>query len=262
MSNEHFPRRLLVVNPNMSSGVTDAFVKQARIVAPAGTVIDGVTGTFGATIVSIEAENIIASHAALELLAKHGMDYDAVILAISYDSGLDGAREIMPVPVVGITEAVLMAAFAVSSSMGVIVFGETSLPLYRRMVRKYGIEPNVVGWEVVEIASAQGYLAPEAQDDAVSASIRHLHERDGATSVVILGTAIVGMAERLQPRHDIPVFDSAVPSISAALSAIDTDPHPTRLARPLSSSTGISKELSELIVGRARFPAWRKQSPI
>ena len=248
MSDTPSTRRLLAINPNMSSGVTDAFVTQARAVAPAGTLIHGVTGTFGATIVSIEAENIIASYAMLELLAKHALGYDAVILAISFDSGLDGAREIMPIPVVGITEAALMAAAACSGSIGIVTFGAASLPLYERLVRKYGLEQKVAGWEVVDVATTAGYLTPEAQDAAVVASIQRLHDQ-GATSAVITGTAIVGMAARLQPSLGIPVFDSAMPSVNAALAAIENDPRPARRVKPLSTCTGVSIELSTLIIG-------------
>jgi allantoin racemase len=248
MSGKFSERRLLAINPNMSSGVTDAFVAQARAVAPMDTIIDGVTGLFGATIVSIEAENIIASYATLELLAKHAQGYDAVILAISFDSGLDGAREIMPIPVIGITEAALMAAAASSGAIGIVTFGAASLPLYQRLVRKYGLEEKVAGWEVVDIASTAGYLAPQAQDDAVVAAIQCLHDK-GATAAVITGTAIVGMAERLQPRLGIPVFDSAVASVNAALAAIENDPHPVRTAKPLSTCKGISAELATLIAG-------------
>lgn len=246
---ENKPRRLLVVNPNLSSGVTSAFVEQARAIAPEGTVIDGVTGTFGATIVSIDAENIIASYAALELLAHHATGYDAAILAISFDSGLDGAREIMPIPIVGITEAALTAGAAIDGPMGIVTFGAASLALYRRIIDRYGYQHRVAGWEVIDIAGAAGYLDPKAQDEAVTAAILRLRDRHAVTSAVILGTAIVGMAERLQPGLPIPVLDSAEPAIKAALAAVEKQPHPARQSRPLSSCIGISPELAKLIAG-------------
>jgi len=39
-------------------------------------------------IVSRRSENVIAGHAALDLLARHVADFDAVILAISFDTAL------------------------------------------------------------------------------------------------------------------------------------------------------------------------------
>lgn len=244
-----FPR-ILVVNPNRSLGVTNTFVTHARAVAPSGVIIDGVTGTFGAEIVSMEAENIIAAHSALDLLARHAEGYDAAILAISYDSGLDGAREVMPIPVIGMTEAALMAATAIDGPIGIVVFGASSLPLYQRLVRRYGLEHRIAGWEVVMIGSAAGYLTPETQDEAVIQAILRLQSRRGVAAVVICGTAIVGMAQRLQPRVDVRVFDSAAPSVAAALDAIAENPRPVREAWPLSECRGVSAELRRLISAR------------
>ena len=254
MSHPPGARRLLVVNPNMTSGVTDAFVAEARAIAPPDVSIEGVTGHFGAAIVSIEAENIIASHVALELLARHWHSCDAAILEISFDSGLDGAREILPIPVIGITEAALLAAAKVSDAIGVVIFGQVSLPLYQRLVNRYGLEGKLAGWEVVEIASAAGYLDPEGQDRSVAQAIDRLRVGKGATAVVICGTAIVGMARRLQPLFPLPLFDGAAPAIGQALAAIATDPHPARLAKPLSHCVGLSPELTGLIAGTTPLP--------
>lgn len=246
MSNEARKLRLLAVNPNLTTGVTDAFVREAQAIAPEHVVIDGLTGEFGATIVSTEAENIIASYAALDLLAKHASSYDAVILAISFDSGLDGAREIMPIPVVGITEATLLAAADISNTIGLVSFGAVSLPLYQRLAYRYGLSDKVAGWEVVEIANASGYLDPKAQDDAVLQAIERMQTLSGITAAVILGTAVVGMAGRLQSQLPIPIFDGAAPSVAAALAAIDAGVQP-RSSRPLSHCIGISPDLAALI---------------
>src|SRR4051794_8850066 len=99
--------RLLVVNPNTSAEVTARFVAEARAVAPPGTVIEGVTGSFGAAIVTTHAENAIAGHAMLDLLAHHAAGHDAVILAISFDTALAAAGDVLDIPVVGITRSAL-----------------------------------------------------------------------------------------------------------------------------------------------------------
>src|SRR6478735_3823964 len=107
-----FGIRLLAINPNTSVTVTARFLTEARRSLPNTATLDGATGRFGAGIVSSLAENVIAAHAALELLARHGGGYDAVILAISFDTALEAARDLMPVPVIGMTEAAIIAARA------------------------------------------------------------------------------------------------------------------------------------------------------
>lgn len=242
--------RLLVVNPNTTQAVTEAFLAEARRIAPADVAMDGATGHYGAPIVSIEAENIIASHVALEILAARGRNYDAAILAISFDSGLVAAREIMPIPVIGITEAALLAAMAAGERIGIVSFGQVSVPLYRRLLHAYRMEDRVAGWEVVEVYAASGILDTQAQDAAVVEAIYRLQDQ-GAGAVAVLGTAMVGVGRRLQPLVRAALFDGAAPSIEAALAAIRADERAERPYLPLSRCHGVPSGLADLIAGSA-----------
>lgn len=230
-------RRLLVVNPNTSEAVTAAFLAEARLAVPAGVTLDGVTGNFGAAIVSTLAEEVIAAHSALTLIAHHAPGYDGVILAISFDSGLAAGRELLPVPVVGITRAALEAA---PPPVGVVFFGEVSRPLYHRLIAEVGVP--VMGLECVAVTGAQDYLVPEGRDAAALAAAERLRAQ-GAASVVLCGAAIVGMARRLQPALAIPVLDGAAPAVAAVLSEA---PGPAR-PRPLGPVSGIDPALAALI---------------
>lgn len=233
--------RLLAVNPNTSAEVTEAFVKEVRRHAPEGVSIEGVTGAFGARIVTTEAENIVAAHASLELAAAHWEGVDGVILAISFDSGLLALSELLPVPVVGLTEAALEKAGP--GRVGAVIFGASSLPLYERLLAGYGREP--VAWEVIDFASRAEYLNAGARDDVVLSAIARLAEA-GATSAVILGAAIVGMAARLAPRATIPVSDGAAAMDLCRARITDGVPLPAKPI-PIAESTGVSPALAALI---------------
>ena len=240
--------RLLAINPNTSAAVTDAFVAAALRRAPEGVEIDGVTGLFGAQIVSTEAENVIAGHAALDLAAGHAAGYDAVILAISFDTALRALREVLPVPVVGITEAALAAAG--ERPVGVVLFGAVSQPLYERLISGYGVAP--VGFETVEIASAEDYLSPAAKDRAVAEACGRLAAR-GAAAVVICGAAIVGMAARIAGDVPVPVFDGSE-AVPLALEAVRGGSGAHQRLRPVGASTGLSPALAALLTGCAAEP--------
>jgi allantoin racemase len=128
--------KLLLVNGNTTQAVTDRVVAEATRCAAPGTAITGVTARFGVSIVSTEAEEEIAGHAVLDALAANFAGHDAVILAISFDTALLGARQILPVPVLGMTESSLMTACLLGRRFGLISFGQSSS---RRMS----------GWELV-----------------------------------------------------------------------------------------------------------------
>ena len=109
--------KLLLINPNTSPFVTERAVEASRSVATPGTMIDGVTGTFGAPIINCEADLAIGAYSTLELAAKYAHGYDAVGLAVSFDCGLAAVREILDVPVVGLAEASVKKALEIGDRL-------------------------------------------------------------------------------------------------------------------------------------------------
>jgi len=238
------PGRILVVNPNTSPEVTAAYMATARAVVPQGVILTGATGRFGARIVSTPAENVVAGHSALDLVAEHAEGQDSVILAISFDTALDALRSVLSIPVVGISEAALRAATAPGWPVGVVFFGEVSRGLYEQVLARNGIVP--VGMEAVEVAGAADYLSPEEKDAAVLDACLRL-QGQGAGAIVILGAAIVGMAARLAPKLSLPVHDG-IEAVHACLSgrmpAARGHGH-----RPLGENVGLSPALGRLLRG-------------
>jgi len=85
--------KLLLINPNTTLAVTDAVLATARASALPGTEFKAVTGKFGPVVIGSRAENAVAQHGVLSLLAEHAIGYDAVVLAVSLDTGLWACRE-------------------------------------------------------------------------------------------------------------------------------------------------------------------------
>lgn len=240
------PKRILVVNPNTSDAVTQAFVSAITAIAPADVTFKGVTGTFGAKIVTVAAENTVAAYGTLELIAKHVVGCDAVILAISFDSGLDAAKSILPVPVVGISHAAVFAAAQDNRRVGVIFFGEKSRALYEDLVRRCGITP--VGCIAIEIGSVADYLTPQSKDSAVLKAVEQLVAR-GADSIAIFGSAIVGMAARLQPNSVVPLYDG-LEALAETLQQIEENVDLSASVQlPVGPSENLSQDLTQLLAG-------------
>ena len=237
--------RILVVNPNTSTEVTVAYLAAARAHAPEGVTLTGVTGRFGARIVSTEDENVIAGHAALDLVAEHAAGYDAVILAISFDTAQEAVQSVLPMPVIGITGAALNAAARGGRRVGVVFFGEVSRGLYERVVAHAGIKS--AGMAAVDVSGVSDYLSPEAKDAAVLDACSEL-QAQGAESIVICGAAIVGMAARLAPKLSLPVFDG----IEAVAACLDAPCPATDKPRLLAKCVGLSPALSRLLHGGLR----------
>lgn len=240
------PKRILVVNPNTTDTVTQAYVDAITAIAPPDVTFKGVTGTFGAKIVTVEAENTVAAYGTLALIAEHVVGFDVVILAISFDSGLSAAQSILPLPVVGISNTALHAAAQGERAVGVIFFGVESRTLYESLIQTYGITP--VGYVAIEIGSVDDYLTPRSKDAAVMKAATDLVAA-GAQSIAILGTAIVGVAARLQPDAAVPLYDG-LEALKEALRQIEDAPklNPD-LQLPVGPCENLSPELTQLLTG-------------
>ena len=199
--------RILVLNANTSQFVTDKVGAQARASAAPGTEIRSVTGGFGAAIIGSRAEHAIGEHSTVALAASHAQDCDAVVIAVSYDTGLRAARELLPVPVVGMTEAGLLTACMLGGRIGVITFGRRVRPLYEELAASYGLASRIAGWRTLESQAAYGSGTHEELDQELIAQALDLVERDFAETVVLTGAVMAGVAARLQAHVPVPLID-------------------------------------------------------
>ena len=81
------PKRILLVNPNISGLVTTILAREARAVVGQRAEILAVSPSSGSASIECVAEIAIAAHGVLETIAAHS-DYDAAVIA--------GFRDIQP----------------------------------------------------------------------------------------------------------------------------------------------------------------------
>lgn len=208
--------RLLVVNANCSQVVTDKIAAQARATVSPGTEIAVVTGSFGGRVIGSRAEHAIGEHSAIALVARHAPGCDAVVIGVSYDTGLRGARELLDIPVVGMTEAGLLTACMLGGSIGIVTFGRRVLPLYKELVASYGLASRIAGWRVLESTAPYGRGAHPELDREIVAAAGDLVERDGAEVILVTGAVMAGVPARLQKDVPVPMIDCLVCGIRQA----------------------------------------------
>lgn len=208
--------RLLLLNPNTSDFVTARVAATAQQCARPGTEVIAVTGPFGARVIGTRAELAIAQHATMEALAQHAGACDAVVLAVSYDTALYAAREMLAIPVVGITEAALLTACMLGTRTGVIMFGKRVLPLYQELATLYGLGQRVTGWRALESAAPYGDGDQSEVDQMIVEAAHDLIERDGCEVIVLAGAVMAGVPSRLQPRVPVPLVEGVSCAVAQA----------------------------------------------
>jgi allantoin racemase len=234
--------RLLILNPNTSDFVTERVASQARQFAAPGTEIIAATGAFGARVISTRAELAIAQHATLDALAAHAGSFDAAVLAVSYDTALYAAREMLAVPVTGITEAALLTACQLGTQVGVVIVGKRVLPLYQELATLYGLERRIGGWRALESAAPYSNGDLTEFDALVIAAALDLIEHDGCEVIVLAGAVMAGVPQRLQPKVPVPLLEGVSCAVAMAGMLV-------RLARPKPSAGSLAALPKRELIG-------------
>ena len=245
--------RVLIVNANTSEFVTAKVTDAARAVASPGTTLVPVTGTFGARVIATRTELAIAEHATIDLLAQHAAGCDGAIIAVSYDSALRAAREMLSIPVVGITEAALLTACMLGGRIGVIVFGDRVLPIYQELVVQHGLRDRIAGWRNVDSAAPYAPGDQREADALAIAAAQDLITRDHAEVIVLTGAVMAGVPQRVQPQIAVPVLDGvscAVRQIELLIRLGASKPRSgSYAALPAREVSGVSDALLHVFAG-------------
>lgn len=136
--------------------------------------------------------------------------YDAVVPLGTLDLGVDGGRSAVDIPVIGPTEAMLHVANLVGDRFGGIVYHEKLLAMMQAIVRRYGMEHKMVGWQV------SGFDLPDIAENTdrmknnFIARARELIERDGCDVILALGITqcpVHMKPQWLQEQLGVPVVE-------------------------------------------------------
>ena len=217
--------RILLINPNTTEAVTQRMAEAARRVAAPDVEIATATARFGPAIIGSRTETAIAAAAVIERLAEVD-GYDAVIIGASVDPGLGAAREMLDIPVVGITEAALHAACLLGGKLGAIVMSANSDTILREMADAYGLGSRLGAVHTLPITPLELLADLDAATRAISAAAEAMVAHDGVDTIALIGAVMAGMASVVQPALRVPVLEgiSAAIGLAEALVRLRTSP--------------------------------------
>jgi allantoin racemase len=207
--------KILLVNPNTTAAVTDRVRQAAQAAARPGTELLAVTGRFGPEVIGSRAEDALAAHGVLDLVARHAPGCDAVVLAVSLDTALWACRELLDIPVVGMTEAGLLTAALLAPRFGLLTIGPRLVPVYRERVEHHGLLGRLAALAAADLTPQQTLADPEA-------ALARLHDAvmlqvgQGAEAVLLAGAALSTLVPLLQARVPVPLLDGVACAVGLA----------------------------------------------
>lgn len=202
--------RLLLINPNTSTHITERLAASARSALPPGAKITALTAADGPQAVRSAHEVPAAVRNVINMAREHGPSHDAVLIGISLDCGLDDVRRLRaPQPVIGMTEAACQMARLHGPRFGLITLGGAMAPLYQAHVDSLGLAQRLVGVVAPDVpqafAASADSVSPDVLDQLALAARSVLD--GGADSLVLAGAVLCGYAPALSLRLGRPVLD-------------------------------------------------------
>ncbi|MER8663373.1 aspartate/glutamate racemase family protein [Mesorhizobium sp. M1148] len=208
--------QILVVNPNTTASMTETIAAAARAVAGAGTEVIAVTSSMGpASIEGYYDEALAVPGLLMEIAAGERAGAKAAIIACFDDTGLDAARAMASIPVIGICEAALSVASYIAQRFTVVTTTERSRVPVEGLVHRYGM----AGRARVRAADIPVLSLEDAASGAVEklrAEIARAIAEDRAEAIVLGCAGMADLAHRLQQEFDLPVIDGVGAALKQA----------------------------------------------
>ena len=187
--------------------MTDKMVSAAQKVAGTGTSIVGETAAYGPESIEGYYDEVFSIPPLLEAARAAADNINGLVVGCFDDTGVDAARTLLDVPVIGICQAAMQAATTLAGSFTVVTTLGRSVPALEHLALRYGYERScrrVRACEVPVLALEQ------AEDDAVGrirAEIAAALADDGSEAIVLGCAGMVDLTASLSEEFGVPVIE-------------------------------------------------------
>jgi Asp/Glu/hydantoin racemase len=269
--------KLLVINPNISNDVTALIEAEALRSASPGTELVVRTAGHGVEYIETRFESLIAAGAVAEIIAgftreagpasggtgddgaNHAGGIDGVVVAAFGDPGMPALKELVDVPVIGITEAALCAAALQGHRFSIIAISDRIRPWYLDCVERFGLGGRLASIRSInESLAGIGSVQHDFKDTLLALSRQAVAE-DGADVVILAGAPLAGLARELGGQIPVPVVDSISAGIRMAEAVVGLKSGPHRAGAfappPPKQRQGLSENLDAALTAARFAPA-------
>jgi Asp/Glu/hydantoin racemase len=202
---------------------------------------------------------MLGAHAAAEVAAQQAAGHDAVIVAAFGDPGLLALREVLLMPVTGLTESALMSACLLGQRFSIIAISTRIGAWYRETVQAYGLLGRLASIRSLDRPLRDVASIQQDHRDALVALAHSAVAQDGADVIVLAGAPLAGLARQVHGLLPVPVVDGVSSAVRHAETLAALAPAKARAGSfappPVKPYAGLSPALAALLAGSARPPA-------
>jgi len=214
--------KIFVINPNTSESMTDHIREALESVKRSDTELTVTCPSKGPDTIESAYDEAYAVPPTLELVKKANAEgYDAVILACFSDPGLEAAKEISAIPVVGIEEATLHMAAMLGAKFSIMTPRKQRIASKCEHVHMRGLTHFLASVRSLDLSVAETDADPAKTKRRLMETAKIAVDTDGA-EVIIMGCAgMAGYAAEIEQALNIKVLDPAAVALKTAEAMAD-----------------------------------------
>lgn len=149
----------------------------------------------------------------------------AIVIDCMDDPGLDAAREVVRIPVVGPAQASMHLALTLADRFTIVTTLAKDIPIVRELVERNRLEHRCTSVQALGLPPADLHHDEGATYEAFAAAARAAVEVEGAAAIIAGCTMLAGRTGRVAARLaadgiDVPVIDPHAAALHHALTLV------------------------------------------
>lgn len=132
-------------------------------------------------------------------------------------------KEVLDIPVVGVTEAGFLLACALATRFSMVAYNRKVVPWLERTIREYSLEDRLCSIRTIDV-ELEKVLARRAAKQIEKRMLEEASKaiwEDRAEAVILASAGMVGEAEHIGKKLNVPVIDPVEASIKFAEMLVD-----------------------------------------
>lgn len=207
---------IAVINPNTTASMTATIAHAAQLVAAPQTRIVPITSSMGPVSIEGYYDEAFALPGLLrEIGAAERNGAQAAVIACFDDTGLDAARTMARIPVIGICEAALATAAFIAKRFTVVTTMERSRVPIEELAQRYGMAGRT-RIRAANIAVLSLEDPNSGARDRLRSEIVRAMDEDSAEAIVLGCAGMADLAHTLSLEFGLPVIDGVGAAVKQA----------------------------------------------
>jgi allantoin racemase len=218
------PARLLLINGNSRTAITERLLARARALLGGG--ITAVTASASVPYVETPRDCVLSAAAVVGLLDEQDLletaRPDIILMACFGEPGIEAVRDITGLPVLGMLEASVLSALQFGTPYAIITPGVHWPAMLAAQLRRLGLERDCRAIHSLDMRGLDPARDREALAERVATLLDRHDDPAQPTTWIIGGAALSGLCGRLAQRRQqhtrqrlLDAYDAALGQVAA-----------------------------------------------